>query len=210
MPQLSNRRKRTPTTVAIVLLALASVLLAACGGSSKSSSSTTTTSASAAATTTPTTSAPGKLPGAANPGRFLALRECLKKNGITLPQRKPGQGPGAGGLGSGATLPAGVSRAQYEAILKQCGGGFARGRGKLGKLGSRLDTPEAKKALSKFAACMRENGIKIGEPNTSGKGSIFNTKGINTTTAAFATAETKCRNDLRGAFGGSPGAAAGG
>jgi len=207
MPQLSNRRKRTPTAVAVVLLALASVLLAACGGSSKSSSSTTSASATA---TTPTTSVPGKLPGAANQGRFLALRECLKKNGITLPQRKPGQGPGVGGPGSGPTLPAGVSRAQYEAILKQCGGGFARGRGNLGKLGSRLDTPEAKKALSKFAACMRENGIKIGEPNTSGKGSIFNTKGISTTTAAFATAETKCRSDLRGAFGGSPGAGAGG
>jgi hypothetical protein len=103
-----------------------------------------------------------------------------------------------------------VSRAQYETILKKCGGGFARGRGSLGKLGSRLATPEAKKALSKFAACMRENGIKIGESNTSGKGSIFNTKGIRTNTAAFATAETKCRSDLRGAFSGSPGAAAGG
>jgi hypothetical protein len=206
MPQLSDRRKRTPTAVAVVLLALASVLLAACGGSSNSSSSTTSTSAAA---TTPTTSVPGK-PGAADPGRFLALRECLKKNGITLPQRKPGQGPGAGGFGSGPTLPAGVSRAQYEAILKKCGGGFARGRGNLGKLGARLDTPEAKKALSKFAACMRENGIKIGEPNTSGKGSIFNTKGISTNTAAFAAAETKCRSDLRGAFGGSPGAGAGG
>jgi hypothetical protein len=207
MPQLSNRRKRTPTAVAVVLLALASVLLAACGGSSTSSSSTTSTSAAA---TTPTTSAPGKLPGAANPGRFLALRECLKKNGITLPQRTPGQGPGAGGPGSGPTLPAGVSRAQYEAILKKCGGGFAGGRGKLGKLGARFSSPEAKKALTKFAACMRENGIKIGEPNTSGKGSIFNTKGISTNTAAFAAAETKCRSDLRGAFGGSPGAGAGG
>jgi hypothetical protein len=57
---------------------------------------------------------------------------------------------------------------------------------------------------------MRESGIKIGEPNTSGKGAIFNTKGINTTTAAFASAETKCRSDLRGAFGASPGAGAGG
>jgi hypothetical protein len=193
--------------VAVLLLALASVLLAACGGTSKSSSSTT--SASVAAATTPKTSAPGK-PTGADPGRFLALRECLKKNGITLPQRKPGQGPGAGGSGAGPTLPAGVSRAQYEAILKKCGGGFARGRGNLGRVGARLSTPEAKKALSKFAACMHENGIKIGEPNTSGKGAIFNTKGINTTTAAFASAETKCRSNLRGAFSASPGAGAGG
>ena len=52
----------------------------------------------------------------------------MAKQGITLPQRKPGQG-GAGGLLGGGTgtghaatpqLPAGVSKAQYEAALKKC------------------------------------------------------------------------------------------
>ncbi len=196
MPQTSSRRKRNAKAFAVLLLALASVLLAACGGSSKSSSS----SVSASAAITPgksTTTTPGKLPGAADPSRFLAMRECLKKNGITFPVRKPGQVPG-----SGPTLPAGVSAAQLQAIEKKCGGGVFRGPRTLGKVGTHL----LGAAFAKFAACMRENGVKLGEPNTSGKGPIFNTTGINTHTAAFTAAENKCRNSLRGAFHASPGA----
>ena len=47
-----------------------------------------------------------RAPKAPNSGRFAAVRECLQKNGITLPQRTPGQRrpPGAAGgfLGGGA------------------------------------------------------------------------------------------------------------
>jgi len=201
MPQLSSRRKRSPMAAAILLPVLAGILLAACGGSSKSSTTTASTSASTATSTT------GKAPGFAN--RFAAVRECLKKEGITLPTRKPGQRPGGGGFpggGGGPALPAGVSKAKYEAALKKCGGNFAGGRGGLAGGASRFSTPEGKKALAKFAACLRENGVKVGEPNTSGKGPVFNTTGINTKSAQFATAETKCRGDLRGAFGATPGA----
>ncbi|MGD0455603.1 MAG: hypothetical protein ABSB69_18615 [Solirubrobacteraceae bacterium] len=206
MPHIHSKSSR-PATAALVLV-LASLVLAACGGSS--STTKTTTAATSASATTPTTGTTSK--GRFPAGRFLALRECLKKNGITLPSRTPGQAPspGAGGLLGGANgpaLPKGVTKAQYEAVLKKCGGGLRRGG--FGGVKSRLSTPEAKKALAKFAACMRENGIKIGEPNTSGKGAIFNTKGINTTTAQFATAETKCRSNLRGAFGARPGAGSG-
>jgi hypothetical protein len=195
-----------PATAALALV-LASLALAACGGSS-STSTTTATSASATGTNPATTK--GRLLGAS---RFAALRECLKKNGITLPQRPTGErpSPGAGGLlgaGSGPVLPKGVSKTQYEAILKKCGGGSARGGFRGGS--SHFNTPEAKKALAKFASCMREGGIKIGEPNTSGKGPIFDTKGINTASAQFATAEHKCGSDLRAAFGARPGAGAGG
>lgn len=202
MPQLSSRRKRSPVAAATLLLVLAGILLAACGGSSKSSTTTASTSASAK------TSTAGKAPGFA--GRFAAIRECLKKEGITLPTRKPGQRPGGGGFpggrGTGPALPAGVSKAKYEAALKKCGGNFAGGRGGLAGGASRFTTPEAKKALAKFAACLRENGVKVGEPNTSGKGPIFSTTGINTKSAQFTAAETKCRGDLRGAFGARPGA----
>ncbi len=194
-----------PATAALILV-LASLALAACGGSS-STTATTTTNASAATTKTGLPGIAGKVhvPGT---GRFLALRECLKKNGITLPQRKPGQAtPGAGGLLGGPVLPKGVTRAKYLEVLKKCGGGFGRGRFG-GGARNRLNTPEARKALQKFAACMHENGIEVGEPNTSGKGSIFSSK-VDTKTALFAAAEHKCQSDLRGAFGGSPGAQTG-
>lgn len=200
MPQLTSRRKRNPMVAAVILLVLAGSLLAACGGSSNSAATTASTSTGAK---TPT---PGKAPAFA--ARFTAIRECLKKEGVTLPTRKPGQRPGAGGfLGGGAGRPAGVSKAKFDAALKKCGGGgFAAGRGFAGGT-SRFSTPEGKKALAKFAACLRENGVKVGEPNTSGKGPIFNTTGVNTKSAQFTAAETKCRGDLAGAFGARPGTA---
>lgn len=189
MPQLMISRPRRSRAVAtVLLLALTGIVLAACGGSSNRASSSATTSASAATTTS-------TAPRAAGAGGLQALRECLKKHGITLPRLKSG--------GSILGQPKG-SKAQREAALKRCGAGFVPGRG---NLSSRLSTPQARQALAKFAACLRQNGVEIGAPNTSGKGAIFNTKGINTRAPAFAAAETKCRGDLRGAFGATPGAA---
>jgi len=187
---MSSRPGLSRIAATVLLLALTGVVLAACGGSSNSSSSAASTRATA---TTPTKAAP-RVAGA---GRFLALRECLKKNGVALPRPKSG---GSGLLG---LLPKG-SKAQDEAALKKCGAGSLPGRG---NLGSRLSTPQARQALAKFASCLRENGVKIGAPNTSGNGAVFNTKGINTRAPAFAAAESKCRPDLRGAFGATPGAA---
>jgi hypothetical protein len=199
MPHIYSNRSK-PATAVLVLL-LASLALVACGGSSTSSTSSSSTNASAS--TSATTSTTGA-PAGARAGRLTALRECLQKNGVTLPKPTPGQRrtPGGGFLGGGAgtALPKGVTRAQYEAALKKCGGGtgFA-GRG----------NPAFKAALAKFAACMRENGVKLPEPNTSGKGPIFNTKGVNTASAQFKAADTKCARDLRASFRATPGRAAG-
>jgi hypothetical protein len=197
----SNRRPLLAASAIVIALLLACLGLAACGGSSQGSSSTTATNAGATSTSTaPTTGAAGKGPAATNAGRFAALRECLQKNGITLP--KPGAGQrrprGAGGLlGGGAggpQLPKGVTRAQYQAALKRCGSSFVGGGS------GRFKSPAFKTALAKFATCMRENGVNIPAPNTSGSGPIFNTKGINTASAQFKTAETKCSSDLRAGF----------
>ncbi len=197
MPHInSNRRK--PAIVALPL-ALACLALAACGSSSSSSTMTTST----AATTSASTDAPGTAAGGAGASRFKALRECLQKNGITLPTRTPGQRPpgGAGGfLGGGAgsggpKLPSGVTRAQYEAAIKKCGGGAFQGGA-----AARLKNPAYLAALTKFAACMRENGVNVPAPNTSGNGPIFDTKGIDTSSSQFRTAESKCRSDLTSVF----------
>ncbi len=194
MPRIDSNRFK-PAAAAVLVLLLACIGLAACGSSSKSSS--TGTNASAATTTTGATGAKGP-----NAGRFAAMRECLQKNGITLPKRTPGQRRpgGAGGfLGGGGTagpqLPKGVTRAQYEAAIKKCGGGAFAGGG-----GARVSSPAFKQALVKFAACMRENGVNIPAPNTSGKGPIFSTKGLNTASPQFRAAEAKCRGDLQSTF----------
>jgi hypothetical protein len=204
----SNRRKPAASAAAVLVLLLACLGLAACGSSSGSSSSAT--SASASTTTTGATGAKGP-----NSGRFAAIRECLQKNGITLPQRTTGQRRppgGAGGFlggGGGATggpsLPKGVTRAQYEAALKKCGGGNFAGRS---GGGARFKSPAFQAALAKFATCLRENGVNVPAPNTSGKGPVFDTKGIDTSSAKFKAAEVKCQSDLRAAFRGGAGAGA--
>jgi hypothetical protein len=193
MPQtISSRRRRIPAAAIVVLVVLASLALASCGGSSPSSSSTSTnTSASTKASST------GKTPGAVG-GRFAALRECLQKNGITLPKFTPGQRPAPGTRRS--FLPKGVTKAQYEAAIKKCGGPALFAGGK-----NRFNTPAFKQALAKFAACMHENGIAVPKANTSGKGPIFNSQGLNTSSTKFRAAEAKCRSDLSGALRGAPG-----
>ena len=217
---------RRPTTLPSLIALTATLVavslgLAACGGSS-STTTTTQTTANAAATGTTTagastsgttstgttstgtpssgTTSNGKTtPGspltgttpAARAARLAAVRTCLSKKGITLPQH------GAGGVG-GAQLPKGMSRAQFVEALQSCGTGFNSGHlGKRGKgIHNPFNNPRFHAALVRFSACMRQNGIDIGEPNTSGKGRIFNTSGINTGSAQFKTAEVKCRSTL--------------
>ncbi len=72
--------------------------------------------------------------------------------------------------------------------------------------GARFKSPAFKAALAKFATCMRENGVNVPAPNTSGSGPVFDTKGIDTSSAQFKTAEAKCQSDLSGAFRRGPGA----
>jgi hypothetical protein len=187
-----NFKSRKPPAAALAVV-LACLGIAACGGSSTGTSSQSTTTTAASATS------PGR--GGA---RFGALRKCLQQQGITLPQRTPGQGPGGGGLlggGSGRQLPKGVTQAQMEAAIKKCGGGFVR-------RGQSLNNPARTRALTKFAACMRTNGINLPAPNTSGKAPTFNTAGLNTSSAKFRQAYAKCASQLQGVFGARPPAGA--
>jgi hypothetical protein len=225
MPHLRTPR-RTPAVVALLILLLAAVGLAACGSSGGSAStSTTQTTANAAATSTATTgtkssgTAPVEhvpkvsaskgvgvfpSPGRPNAARFGAMRTCLAKKGITLPPRTPGAGGFLGGPG-GPQLPKGVTRAQFAEALKSCGGGSFTG-GHFKRVPHAFSSPAFHQALARFAACLRQNGVNVGEPNTTGKGPVFDTKGINTGSPQFKAAETKCRSVL---FSRPPGATPG-
>ncbi len=196
MPHFSTKG-RTPAAAALTIALLACLGLAACGGSS---STTTQTTANAAATGTTTTGAttpgasstPTAPPGRPNPARFTAMRACLAKKGITLPSRTPGAG---GFLGGAPQLPKGVTRAQYAEALKACGANFPAG-GHFSRVPHAFTSPRFHEVLARFAACLRQNGVNVGEPNTSGKGPVFDTKGLNTGSAQFKTAEAKCRSTL--------------
>jgi len=196
----SRARAGGPVAGILAVLALATVGLTACGGSSTTTTNAAATGATATggSSTGSSTSTPGVGRGGA---RFAAMRECLQKNGVALPPRTPGGGRPSGGAGflgggGGPALPKGVTRAQYEAALKKCGGGghFLRS----GPAG--VNNPIFKQALAKFAECLRQNGVNVPTPNTSGKGPVFNTKGLNVASPQFKAATGKCRSALVGAF----------
>lgn len=226
MPRTHEKRRAWLAPLALLAVLPAALGLAACGGSSKSSAGATNVRAS-------TTGGKG---GGRFAARASALRECLKKNGITLPEPRVQGGPGAGGPGGpyggqppaggtygqppsgthsglgpfasgavGPRLPKGVSRAQFQAAIKKCGGGALRVRG------GDFDTAQGRQRYAKFAECMRKNGVKLPAPNTSGDGPIFNTTGIDTNSAAFKAADAKCAKELRpsGTNSGGPGVGGG-
>jgi hypothetical protein len=173
----------------MLALALAVLTLSACGGSSKGSTASGAAGASTSSTpTTPAGGAPGKLRG-----RFAALRECLQRDGITLPS-------GVGLLAATRQLPNGVTRAQFDAAVRKCGGAAVLGalnRLRGGKLkGLALGSRSLKAQLTKFVACMRAHGVNLPAPNTSGGGPIFNTAGINTRSPQFLSASAACRQSL--------------
>ncbi|HYM54021.1 MAG TPA: hypothetical protein VES97_01560 [Solirubrobacteraceae bacterium] len=66
--------------------------------------------------------------------------------------------------------------------------------------GTRINSPQFKQALERFATCMRENGVKVPAPNSSGNGPIFNIKGLDPNSPQFRAAERKCSAKLRAAF----------
>jgi hypothetical protein len=184
--------KRHPIRAMVAVSMLSACIgLAACGSSGSGSSS------ASKSTSTSKQGGPGS-------SQFAALRSCLQKQGITLPSvpsgarpQPGGQGAGSGGRPGGFQLPKGVSQAAYQAALKKCGGGnIARG----GAGG--FNSASARKALVKYAACLRENGVNVPAPNTSGKGPVFNTKGIDTSSTKFKAAQSKCQSDIKGAFAG--------
>ena len=182
---LPSSRRRPRRLLAGVAIGLAAVVLAACGSSGQSSSSSTTNSAD-------------KSPSASSSSRFASLRACLQKQGINLGSASPGAQAGNGGppgAGGGFKLPEGVSQSKFQEALKKCGAGFPGGarRG--------FNSATARVALTKYAACMRENGVNLPAPNTSRSGPVFNTKAIDTSSAAFKSAQQKCQSDLKGAFG---------
>jgi hypothetical protein len=195
-------RRRLRPVLAALMIALAATALAACGSSGGSTSGSTSS----------TNSASTSKPAGPSASRFASLRACLQKEGINLPSRPSGSTGSTGSTGSGGgfpgargggfKLPAGVSQTKFQEALKKCGGGFLHRRN--------FNSATAKAALTKYSQCMRENGVDLPAPNTTGKGPVFNTSGLDRTSATFTAAEKKCAGDLPAFFGRGRPAAGGG
>ena len=200
---LRSPRRRQPPCLLLVL-ALAGLLLAGCGSSS---SNTGTTSASATAPGGAGATGAGSTGGTGcAPGRSRRARQSDPRMPAEGRHQLPAQPQGTrprggggffGGSGGGPALPKGVTREQFQAALKKCG--LTRRFGTGGRFGAgraNFNTPAFRKTLASFASCMNEHGVKLPAPNTSGKGPVFNTSGIDTKSATFQKAEETCRGKV--------------
>jgi hypothetical protein len=109
----------------------------------------------------------------------------------------------AGSSGASSSTPASTPTVTPSPSPSSHGGNFGAAGALNGK--HTFSSPRFRQALTKFAACLRQNGVNLPAPNTSGKGPVFPTKGINPSSPQFKAAEIKCRSVLRAGLESRPG-----
>jgi hypothetical protein len=101
-------------------------------------------------------------------GTSTALRQCLQKNGINL----------------AAPVNTTQARAQLQAAVAKCAATV--------HLGNLKPNSTVSTTLTRFADCLRQNGVNVPKSSTGG----LNTSGIDTSSATYKAALAKCRNIL--------------
>jgi len=186
----------------LALLVLTGLGLAACGSSGSPPATSASASAPAATGASGVTAPSGsnkqsgshtparshRPPGATSPPSSTRPSESNKPSGSHTPSVQ--QSPQAAALRAclaryGLNKP---TSGQITEALQKCGSLLS---------GGGHATPAAKERYKKYAACMRENGANLPEPNTSGVGPVFETKGLETNTPQWRAAREKCRSVLR-------------
>jgi hypothetical protein len=145
-------------------------------GSTGQGTTSAKTTESKPSSTQPKSTAPAvKPPPVPSKSRVASLVACLKAHGVTLLKDKGGS-----------------TAAQYQAAISKC----------IGKLHLHVKAPllpkpstksQTKLRLVALAECLRTEGIHIPAPNTSGNGPVLNLKGVDTSSAAYKAALTKCQ-----------------
>jgi hypothetical protein len=157
---------RIATPLSVLAVAGASIALAACGSSSEGSASSTNATA-------------GQSQAGTQSAAFKKFQDCLKDNGVTLPDR--GQRPGGGygpPSGTGGTPPSGTNgtpppassapgaggftnNPKFQAAMKACAKlrpqGMGNGRGGPGGASPRQDI----KAFTPYLTCLKDEGLDI-------------------------------------------------
>ncbi|MEJ8643905.1 hypothetical protein WKI68_26120 [Streptomyces sp. MS1.HAVA.3] len=113
----------------------------------------------------------------ADADRAVKMRQCLREQGIDVPDPEPGQDP------RGMTLGGGADPQKMQEAMKACGMG-GPGSGK-------EPTQEEKDKELKWIQCMRENGVALKDPEYNGgmKSATEIPKGQE---KAFEEAQKKC------------------
>jgi hypothetical protein len=139
--------------MSVIAVAGASIALVACGGSSGDRSSASSGSGGSGTTT-----------NGAQGAAFQKFQQCLKDNGVTLPDRasRPGGGGygppagGAGGPGFGGQGDAKTQKAM-QACAKYRPQGMGQGRGGNGTGAPR----QSIKAFTPYLTCLKDQGLDV-------------------------------------------------
>jgi hypothetical protein len=154
---------RIATPLSVLAVAGASIALAACGSSSGDSASSTNASAGQ-----------GQQPAGTQSAAFKKFQDCLKDNGVTLPDRgqRPGGGQGYGPpTGSDATPPpadaapgAGsfANNPKLQAAMKACAKLRPQGlRDGPGGPGGAAGPRQSIKAFTPYLTCLKDQGLDV-------------------------------------------------
>ncbi|MBO2448536.1 hypothetical protein J4573_15645 [Actinomadura barringtoniae] len=117
----------------------------------------------------------------------MKFAQCMRANGIDVPDPKPGDK-------AGWRLEKGQDRGKLEGALKKCQGYLQAG----GKMPD-LKDPKVRDAMTRFAQCMREHGVDMPDPGPDGSFKVGGMAGVSQEKAEKA--RDACRSFLPGDLG---------
>lgn len=134
----------------IPLLSLTALVfgLAACGGGSDNSGV-----ASGGGSAKP--SAPASRQAADPADRQLKFAQCMRQNGVDMPDPKPGEP---------MRIPQNAAPSKLQTATKKCQSYLQGGGGRVNP-----KDPKWRDAMVKFAQCMRQHGVQMSDPDPNGK-----------------------------------------
>ncbi len=162
-----NRLRVAGAPLAAVLLCAA---VSACGSSSKAKTATNSTSAVTYASVTSAAA-----PSAASAPTHASGSTGGSSNGGTPSSN--GGSPNSGNSGASKNTQNTSTQQQHSNTNSKY-------------------PPALVAALKSFAGCVRSHGLNIGEPNLSGHGEVFSSKGVNSNSPSYRRALEGCEGQL--------------
>jgi hypothetical protein len=140
----------------------------------------------------------------------LAWAKCMREHGVDVPDPEVDENGRVRVMIQGRRAAEGVRDDAFEKARDECGTPF----GDAGPPAlSEEQRAEMQETMLEFAACMREHGVDMPDPDFSGGGGRFGFGGANIDpqSSTFQKAQEACQDIIEDAFGGSgPGLRVGG
>jgi hypothetical protein len=127
----------------------------------------------------------------------LKFAKCMREHGVDVPDPKRGANGGIKITAQAGTKSAGKDNAKMQAARKACQKYLKAGGG---KAPSAAEQAKAKAAMLAYTRCMREQGVKIPDPQFTSDGGILNKIGgpgqTNSRSPTFRAADKACHKYL--------------